>query len=580
MTQGPTPPILGPQINAALQDFQRARMQAALQEISARLHGNSPALLAFNQVAHQLRMTGSTARGLQTIMVKNIVGSVGRYADFSYTFLPRQASSRERWAAVRAARHVTQLPPIHVYQIGEVYFVLDGNHRVSVARREGLDYLEAYVIEVKTRVPLTSADSPDSLIIKSEYAAFLEQTRLDTLRPGANLLTSVPGQYAHLENLIEVYRYLVEEAEERPLSDAEAVGRWYDEAYLPLVEVAREFGILNFFPGRTEADFYVWVAAHQIALQQELGWAIRPETAVTQLAEQLRQQQKRPWRRLARRVYDALRQQSAPSELVAQEQWETARLIARYSDRLFQDIMTPVRAADDPLLIQALRLAGREAAQLCGLLVGTAPENDQAWVARVQEAFEERCREANVRGYLAVEVGDLFANVIARASLTDLVMLDRAWLLDAGGVLTADAVTLLTALKRPVLITPAQAEPFQRPLLAYDGRPRADEALFITAYLGERWGFSPVVVTVLESRRTQAKTLDRARRYLEMHEVAGVFVTASGPAAGAIQATAVAHNADCIIIGRHGSPKKRNHAPGQTARRLLLEWERPLFICP
>lgn len=554
-------------------------MQAALQEISARLYRNSPALLAFNEVADHLRMTGSAARGLQTIQVERIVGSVGRYADFSRTFLPLQASSRERWASVRSVAHVSQLPPIEVYQIGEAYFVLDGNHRVSVARREGLEYLDAYVTEVKTRVPLAPNDSPDSLIIKSEYAAFLEQTHLDGLRPGANLLTSVPGQYVHLENLIEAYRYLVEEAEERPLSDAEAVGRWYDDAYLPLVQVAREFGILNFFPGRTEADFYVWVAAHQIALQQELGWTVRPETAVTQLAQQLQQQQERPWRRLARRVAGVFRRQSeAPDP--AQEQWEAARLITRYSDRLFQDIMTPVNMAGDPILSQTLRIAAQEQAQLCGLLVRAAQENDEDWVALVREAFEERCRQAGVRGHLAMEEGDLFASIAARASLTDLVVLDRAWLLDPTGTLSAKAVALLTALKRPVLIMPASTEPFQRLLLAYDGRPRAEEALFITAYLGERWGFSPVVVTVAESGRTQAETLDRARRYLEMHEVAGTFVTASGPVVAAILATAVEHNADCIIIGGHGSPKKKNRAPGQTTRRLLLEWERPLFICP
>jgi len=99
------------------------------------------------------------------------------------------------------------LPPIEVYQIGEVYFVQDGNHRVSVAYQLGARYIQAYVTEVQTRVPLTPDVQPVDLILMAEYADFLEGTRLDELRPGADLRTSIPGQYQALSEHIDVHRY-------------------------------------------------------------------------------------------------------------------------------------------------------------------------------------------------------------------------------------------------------------------------------------------------------------------------------------------------------------------------------------
>ena len=570
--------------NLALRDFRRARLRATLQEITARLRGHSTALLAYDEVMARLRMTGSAERGVQSIPVKKIVGSVGRYNDFSRTFLPRRDHNRERWAAVRTAtERVTDLPPIQVYQVGDAYFVQDGNHRVSIARQQGLEYLDAYVTEVRTRVPLAPDDSPDALIIKAEYAEFLEFTRLDVLRPGANLLTSVPGQTVHLENHIEVFRYFAEEAEGRPLSDEEAVRRWYDEAYLPLVEAVREQGLLRFLPGRTEADFYVWIAAHGAALRRELDWPVSPPKAVLSMVDELQQRGRRPLQRLARSVLNVVRPESAAHDLL-EEQWATTRLLARYSDRLFQDILVPIRTPDDDALTQALAAAAQEQARLYGLLLTPAGADDPDQAAQVHQAFEERCRREQVQGYLAVESGPLAAHVSQRALLMDLVVLDRALLTTPDGTFTEDGLALLAVLRRPLLVTSAPSRALRRLLLAYDGGGCAQEGLFIAAYLAEQWGASLVVLTVLGTGRTSAATLDHARRYLALHELEATFVTATVTeprlAAATISATALAHDADLVIIGSHGEHQPIGRPPGQTAAQLLATWRRPLLVCP
>jgi hypothetical protein len=248
----------------AAQEFHRARRQAAVESILARITGRPADLLSYDEVSSLLRVTGQSSLGVQQIPVAAIVGSVGRYHDFSRTFLPRLEDDEQRWVSVRAAaRFVGDLPPIEVYRLGEAYFVLDGNHRVSIARQQNVDFIDAYVTDIRTRVPLPPGARADDLIIAAEEAAFLEATRLDELRPGADVSVSEAGQVRHLENHIEANRYLREVERGEPLTDDEAVTDWYDRSFLPLVEAIREQGILRYFPGRTEADFYIWLSRRQ-----------------------------------------------------------------------------------------------------------------------------------------------------------------------------------------------------------------------------------------------------------------------------------------------------------------------------
>jgi uncharacterized ParB-like nuclease family protein len=132
--------------NTAVEDFKRARKAAALQQLLARLTGKSADLLAYNEVRDQLGATEFIEQGIQEIPLDAIVGSVGRYRDFTRSFLPKHDSNKARWARVRTAViDMVGMPPIDVYQVGEVYFVIDGNHRVSIARQLGTKTISARV---------------------------------------------------------------------------------------------------------------------------------------------------------------------------------------------------------------------------------------------------------------------------------------------------------------------------------------------------------------------------------------------------------------------------------------------------
>ena len=265
---------------AALRDFQEARRKAALEDVKARLTGRSDDLLSYAETAEALQAEGSTRQGLQDIPLDAIVGSVGRYADFTRSFLPRRSADKERWANLKIkALYRGGWPPIEVYKIGEAYFVLDGNHRVSVARSLGATHIQAYVTEVHTKIPLDSDAQPDDLIIKARYAEFLNRTFLDETRPQADLAVTAPGQYRVLEEQIDLQRELLEEDEGREVSLAEAASRWYDEVYLPVVQIIREQGVLADFPGRTETDLYVWIIEHRWYLAEELQHKVSLESA-------------------------------------------------------------------------------------------------------------------------------------------------------------------------------------------------------------------------------------------------------------------------------------------------------------
>ncbi len=159
----------------ALRDFHYARKQAVMQQILARVRGKEEKLLDFHQVQQKLGSTGMTiAHGLQEIPLEKIVGSVDRYEEFTRSFLPKRDSDEERWTGVRTAvSNMAGMPPIDVYQVGDAYFVQDGNHRVSITRHLGGKTISARVTEVKTRVPLTADDNPNGIICKSYYADFL-----------------------------------------------------------------------------------------------------------------------------------------------------------------------------------------------------------------------------------------------------------------------------------------------------------------------------------------------------------------------------------------------------------------------
>ena len=245
-------------------DFNAARAKAMFREILALITGRHNELLAFDQVASKLRVGGPIYRGVQTVPLIQIVGSVNRYHDFDRAFLPTQTFTADRWQRVsRAWYEDISLPPILLYQVGDIYFVVDGHHRVSVAREQRQEFIDAEVRECRVKVPVTVDLLPEDLEVLGAKVQFLERSNLDRLRPAAEITATVLGGYDRMLEHMAVHRYFMGLDFKRDVSETEAVEHWYDTVYLPVVGVVGGTGVMKAFPNRTDADFYLWVMDHR-----------------------------------------------------------------------------------------------------------------------------------------------------------------------------------------------------------------------------------------------------------------------------------------------------------------------------
>ncbi len=277
----------------ARQDFREARKQAFVNEVRGVLSGEPTALLSFKDVQQRLGVRTCALGRLQTVPLKRIVGSEGRYLDFDREFLPRRSDTESRWESLSVAfDRMENVPPVELYKVGEAYFVRDGNHRVSVARANGLTHIEAYVTVVNTDVPLTLEDfDRDEWIIKADHQEFMRKTGLNQLRPRHGINLTEPGRYDMMLRHIHVHWYLVNKELERKGADKflewpDAVASWYDNVYAPVVEAIRKYNLLEEFPHRTEADLYMWIAHHREELSREYELApLNPDEAVSTFAE-------------------------------------------------------------------------------------------------------------------------------------------------------------------------------------------------------------------------------------------------------------------------------------------------------
>jgi hypothetical protein len=268
-------------------EFDRAYQRAFIQDVLSFLRYDSPDLLPFDTVSERLNLGEKTYLGVQTILLDQIVGSVGRYNDFTRTFLPRTNKVRTRWQSVDQFSSKRGIRPIQVYQVGKVYFVLDGNHRVSIARRLGAKTIEAHVWEFETRVPLEPDDTHRDLLIRQEYLEFLEHTQLDKNRPDQYIIPTSPGRYRQFEEQIAIHRHYMELECGCNIPFQEAAAHWYDQVYCPIVDVIHEKHMLRLFPGRTEADLVNWIIRNKDRLRQRYGAGDAPTEALAQEAADL-----------------------------------------------------------------------------------------------------------------------------------------------------------------------------------------------------------------------------------------------------------------------------------------------------
>ncbi|HEX5941996.1 MAG TPA: universal stress protein [Anaerolineales bacterium] len=554
-----------PDYHVAVQDFHSAHLRGKLQGVLARITGRSNELLSYEEVAGKLKLQGRADKGMQTIPVDSIIGSVGRYTDFTRTFLPRRARDQERWANVKAATvdPLGQgLQPIEVYKVSDVYFVLDGNHRVSIARQEGWKTIQAHVIEIQTNILLTPDIQPDELIVKAEYANFLQQTGLNTAKEPIELKITIPGGYQKLLDEISARRQHMEEEHHKEYSLQDSAESWYRDIYLPFAEAVRERGMMRWFPDRTITDLYVWMAEHRGELEKELGWTIRPEAAAGAVIQ--------------------TKSRRATAEESKTGSWRKARLISRYSEHLFKDILVPVGKPSEgwESLEQAIQVARREDAHIHGLhTVGSQQELENTEVATLQDRFYEMCVKEKVRGVLAIEVGEPAQKIMERSALTDLVVLKIVHPPSAGIQVVASPIrNLIARCPRPLLAVPGDVSGLHHALLAFDGSPKSKEALFVATYLAEQWKTQLTILTGLEDKTEQEAVQEFARNYLEFNEVEARFIIEKySPAV--LKLTAEEVNADLVIMGGYSGSILKEMTVGSSVNHMLRAFRRPVLIC-
>ena len=268
----PTPRSTGLPSVDAQHDFLRARRRAIIARLATRLRlepGDVEVILPYEEVIEALGLVSERSLGLQVVAISAIVGTVDRERDFDRHFRPTSGRVRSRWEQIaEAMRRGEALPPVDLIKIGEIYFVRDGHHRVSVACALGHTDIDAYVTEVITRVgvenPITIADLP----LKSHERLFYERVPL-AAEARSEIRVSDPWDYAVLAESVEAWGFRAIQKHGEALDREHAARLWLETEYRPVVEMLREAGMI----GRsTETEAYLRVAADRYRLLRTHSW--------------------------------------------------------------------------------------------------------------------------------------------------------------------------------------------------------------------------------------------------------------------------------------------------------------------
>ena len=262
---------------AGVGKFHSARQKAFWQEMLQHITGKHHELLNFGKVRRRLHLHEEYYKGVLDVPLDQIVGSVGRYKDFTATFLPKNSKMVERWSRVYAAANSLEgLPPIELYKVGDAFFVRDGNHRVSVARELKSKTIQAHVVELPTTVPLRPGMSEKEYEAARAYANFLEETGLSRAVPDhESIELSIPALYHELMGFIFLHERVLEKAEGHPLTTEEVTADWYRHVYQPAIELIRKYHVLDLAKGRktprTEGDLFLWLMNNLLELRHQYG---------------------------------------------------------------------------------------------------------------------------------------------------------------------------------------------------------------------------------------------------------------------------------------------------------------------
>jgi hypothetical protein len=217
------------------------------------------ALLPLDEVRRRLRITGQSYAGLRPVPLERIVGSVDRSADFGRDFRASRSLSRARLASLRSAFPDGDMPPIEVYEVGGLFFVSDGHHRVALAGERGMDFLDADVTRLHTNYELPPDVDVTRLVHTEQQRRLLEESGLAHSRPHAVIEFARPRGYPELLEVIKAHGYDLARRRGALPEPAEVAADFYDAVYLPGVAAVRRAGLPEAHPYKTEADLFLWV---------------------------------------------------------------------------------------------------------------------------------------------------------------------------------------------------------------------------------------------------------------------------------------------------------------------------------
>jgi ParB/Sulfiredoxin domain len=273
--------------------FDRARRRSVYTRLARAVGGQRPPpeLLPLDEATERLRPFARRYLGLRPIPVRQVVGTDSRKSDFDRAFRPRRPDLRERWQQVENAFRDGGFPPIVVYQLGDAYFVIDGHHRVAIARQQGVEAIDAEVTELKARWHLPADADVVELIHAEQERIFMDESGLGEARPDVRLRFSRPVGYVQLLETVHIHGYHLMLEAQRALPREEIAADWYERVYAPTVEVIHNERLDEVCPEVTDPDRFLWVYQRRRELvpeygRQPLGEAVRKATE--QLARERR----------------------------------------------------------------------------------------------------------------------------------------------------------------------------------------------------------------------------------------------------------------------------------------------------
>jgi hypothetical protein len=257
------------------QDFDKAKGKALFGSILNIMRPEKRELLSFYNIKEMVKPRTETYRGMKTVNISDIVGSEGRYNDFNKTFLPKREHLRNRWTSIDTAYYKdVNLPPIKLYKLGEVYFVRDGNHRVSVAKTQGIGAIDAEVVELSAHIHVTKKMTMADIkceLIKYERKKIIDSTGIDKMIDMNTIRFTATGRYDEMLRHIQGHKYYISQEAKREIDFDSAVRSWYEKIFFPIQEIIMNNHLASRFPGRTEADIYMWIVKHWDGLKNKYG---------------------------------------------------------------------------------------------------------------------------------------------------------------------------------------------------------------------------------------------------------------------------------------------------------------------